>query len=149
MLQFSIDSETVTNEILAFLSNDLIQGTHSLLDSITHILNPNEEVGLQYTNRLSEIRDNEIHRLRENSVSLPEEIEGEAVIDDLMFNLTSHYRETQDTFENFKKVFSNIDLIEDVTNLIMKAVENIYSTKKFSEEIFIEFDKLINKTVEK
>lgn len=149
LLQFSIDSETVTNEILAFLSNDLIQGTHSLLDSITHILNPKEEVGLQYTNRLSEIRDNEIHRLRENSVSLPEEIEGEAVIDDLMFNLTSHYRETQDTFENFKKVFSNIDLIEDVTNLIRKAVENIYSTKKFSEEIFIEFDKLINKTVEK
>lgn len=145
LLQFSIDSETVTNEILAFLSNDLIQGTHSLLDSITHILNPNEEVGLQYTNRLSEIRDNEIHRIKELSMNLPEDVEGEAVIDDLMYNLTSHYRETQESFEEFRKVFSNIELIEDVTKILEKAIENIYKTQKFSDDIFEDFDILIKK----
>ncbi|WP_129021759.1 hypothetical protein [Edaphocola flava] len=145
LLQFSIDSETVTNEILAFLSNDLIQGTHSLLDSITHILNPTEEVGLQYTNRLSEIRDNEIHRLKEQSISLPEDIEGEAVIDDLMYNLTSHYREDKDNFEDFKNVFKNIELLDEVTQIIKRAIEDIYTTNKFSDDIIVSFEKLIDK----
>lgn len=145
LLQFSIDSDTITNEILALLSSDLVQGTHSLLDSITHILNPNEEVGLQYTIRLSEIRDNEIHRLQEHSVTLPEEIEGEAVIDDLMYNLTSYYRDEKDAFEKFKKVFTNINFIEDVTNIIRSAIENIYITKEFDNKIFHDFDNLIDK----
>ncbi|NBA78749.1 hypothetical protein GOQ04_24560 [Emticicia sp. ODNR4P] len=148
LLQFSIDSETVTNEILAFLSDDLIQGTHSLLDSITHILNPNEEVGLQYTNRLSEIRDNEIHRLKEHSITLPEDIEGEAVIDDLMYNLTSYYKENKNNFEYFKKVFENIELIEDVTEIIKRAIDNIYTSKRFSDTILGDFDNLIKKVAE-
>ncbi|THF48867.1 hypothetical protein E6C50_14050 [Flavobacterium supellecticarium] len=146
LLQFTIDSETVTNEILAFLSNDLIKGTHSLLDSITHILNPTEEVGLQYANRLSEIRDNEIHRLKEYSITLPEDVEGEAVIDDLMYNLTSYYRENKDVFEDFKKVFENIDLLDEVMQIIKQAIEEIYTNKRLDDAIVNDFDKLIVKS---
>jgi len=145
LLQFSIDSDTVTNEILAFLSNDLIQSTHSLLDSITHILNPSDQVGLEYTNILSEIRDNEIHRLKENTLTLPNDIEGEAVIDDVMYNLTSHYREDQEKFDLFKELFTNKDLVLDVTKIIKDAITKIYESKRFDSEFLIGFDKLIEK----
>lgn len=143
LLQLSIDGDTVTNEILAFLSNDLIQGTHSLLDSITHILNPNDEVGLEYTNILARIRDNEIHRLKENSLTLPEDIEGEAVIDDVMYNLTSYYRESKDKFDAFKELFSDKTLINDVTSLIQESIADIYESKRFKEDILSKFDNLI------
>lgn len=145
LLRFSIDSDTVTNEILAFLSNDLIQSTHSLLDSITHILNPSDQVGLEYTNILSEIRDNEIHRIKENTLTLPDDIEGEAVIDDVMYNLTSHYRENQEKFDLFKEIFTNKDLVIDVTKLIKDAITKIYETKRFDSEFLIGFDHLIER----
>ena len=94
---------------------------------------------------LSEIRDNEIHRLKENTLTLPEDIEGEAVIDDVMYNLTSHYREDQEKFHIFKEIFTSKDLVQDVTTLIKNSIEEIYKSQKFNSKIFIEFDKLIEK----
>lgn len=145
LLQFSIDSDIVTDEILAFLSSDLIKNTHSLLDSITHILNPTDEVGLEYTNILAQIRDNEIHRIKENKITLPDDVEGEAVIDDVMYNLTFHYKDSKDDFEMFKVLFTNKELITDVTSLIEKSIEEFYRLKKFNSEIFLEFDQMISK----
>ena len=64
----------MTDEILSLLSDEIIQNTHTLLDSIVTILNPYDKVGLEYTNKLANIRDNEIHRIAENEIVPPDNI---------------------------------------------------------------------------
>ena len=120
ILKFSINSETVTENLLAFISGDIISNTHSLLDTITNILNPGDEIGLEYTNMLAEIRDQEVNQLSNKEIIPPENYEGEAVIDDVFYNLTNHYQEQDHKLELFKKIFTRKEFIKDVINVLIK-----------------------------
>lgn len=143
LLQFSITSEVLTSELIAFLSDDIVSGTHTLLDSITFIFS-NDEVSLEYANRLGEIRDNEIHRIQEKQVVPPDDMEGEAVIDDVFYKLTNHYQENDSNIENFKRIFSAKDFMERVLKTLIKAIDQVYKSKKFDDSIYAEFDKIIS-----
>ena len=63
LLSFSINEETITKEMLALLSGDLVNHTYSLLDSLALILNPEDKVGLEYTKRLVEMKDIQIYTI--------------------------------------------------------------------------------------
>lgn len=143
MLDFSIDSETVSREMLALISDEIVVNTHSLLDAVTWILNPNEEIGLEYTNKLAEIRDNEIHQIKQNQVVVPDEVEGEAVIDDVFYKLTSYYNEPEKDIDELKIVFTKREFFDEVIEILLREVENFYETKHISEALFSDFDKLI------
>ncbi len=145
LLNFSIDSETVSKEIIALLSDDIIQNTHSLLDSLIFILNPNDEVGLEYTKRLAEIRDEEIYKVRENQIIPPDAIDGEVVIDDVFYKLTAHYRENENNINQFKKVFTKREFFDDVIAIILNAVDDYYKMNRFNEKVIDKFDELIDK----
>ena len=86
ILNFSIDSDAITSDIIAVLSDDIIQNTHSLLDSLAVILNPENEVGLAYTNRLAQLRDNEIYKVRQSSFP---QVQTEDIENELVKNVTS------------------------------------------------------------
>lgn len=148
LLNFSIDSETVTKEVIALLSDEIIQNTHSLLDSLIFILNPKDEVGLEYTRRLAKIRDEEIYKVRDNQIIPPDYIEGEVVIDDVFYKLTTHYRENEKNIEQFKKVFTKKEYVEDVIKIILETVCNYYDKNHFDEEAISKFDEIISKMVE-
>ncbi len=143
LLKFSINEETVSKEMLAIISDDIISGTHTLLDSIMYIFNPNDEVGLVYTNKLAEIRDNEILRIKTNQLIPPEDFEGEAVIDDIFFKLTSHYQDSDDYINLFKKVFTRKDFVSKVIDVLTQEVANFYKDTRISEKLFNVFDELI------
>jgi len=143
ILKFSINSETVTENLLALISDDIISNTHSLLDTITYILNPSDEIGLEYTNRLAEIRDQEINQLNNKEIIPPENYEGEAVIDDVFYHLTSYYQEEDRKLELFKEIFTRKEFIEDVITVLTNTVNEFYETKKVSDSLFTEFDKFI------
>ena len=147
LLNFSIDYETVTKEIIALLTDEIIQNTHSLLDSLLFILNPKDEVGLEYTRRFAKIRDEEIYKVRENQIIPPEDIEGEAVIDDIFYKLTTHYRENENNITQFKKVFTKKEYIDDVIKLISDTVIEYYKKQHFDENVIVKFDELINKII--
>lgn len=144
ILQFQIDSEALTSEILALLSDDIIRTTHSLLDSMAIILNPNDEVGLEYTNRIAEIRDKEIHKKSEQEILPPDDLESEAVIDDVFYKLTTYYQSKEESvMENFKKIFTKKELIDKVIKILVNSVDDYYKNKKFDEKIYLEFDSII------
>ncbi|MBB3837949.1 hypothetical protein FHS57_001946 [Runella defluvii] len=144
LLQFKIDSDTISSEMIAFLTDDIVQGTHALIDSIAFIFT-NNEVSLEYANRLAEIRDNEIHRIQEKEIIPPENMEGEAVIDDVFYKLTTHYQENESSLEKFKSVFSDPALIDRVMEVIKRAIDNIYKKNKtLDNTVFVEFDSIIN-----
>lgn len=143
ILKFSINSETVTENLLALISDDIIQNTYSLVDTLSIVLNPNDDVGLEYTSRLSEIRESEINKLNSEDVTRPENFEGEAVIDDIFFKLTSHYRDSESKLNDFKNLFTQKVYMDKVIELLVKTISDFYKNKFLDNSIVSEFDKLI------
>lgn len=145
LLKFSINSETVTENLLALISDDIITNTHSLVDTLSIILNPEDEVGLEYTNRLATIRENEINKVNKEEITPPDNFEGEAVIDDIFFNLTNYYRDNDNKIEDFKKVFTKKEYMDDVVQLLSKTINHFYENKSLDTTIYRDFDIIIEK----
>ncbi|PKG42569.1 hypothetical protein, partial [Psychroflexus sp. MES1-P1E] len=143
ILKFSINSETVTENLLALISDDIIQNTYSLVDTLSLIVNPNDDVGLEYTTRLSEIRESEINKLNSEDVTRPENFEGEAVIDDIFFKLTTHYKDSENKLNDFKNLFTQKVYMDKVIELLIKTISVFYKNKFLDNNIVTEFDKLI------
>ncbi len=143
LLKFSINSETVTENLLALISDDIIINTHSLVDTLAVILNPNDEVGLEYTRILASIREREINQVTSSELTPPENYEGEAVIDDIFFNLTNRYKDNTNTLNAFKAVFTKREFLDDVVKLLNKTIDDFYSTKQISKDIYIKFDTIV------
>lgn len=148
LLKFSINSETVTENLLALISDDIITNTHSLIDTLSFILNPEDEIGLEYTNRLAGIRESEINSVNKAEVKPPDNYEGEAVIDDIFFNLTKYYNDKVNKLEEFKMIFTKKELIEDVVKILSNAIKEFYDKKILNNTLYSEFDKLIVKVNE-
>ena len=144
LTQFKVDSETISDEMIALLNHDIVVGTTSFLDNMNLILNPSNEVGLEITKKIAAIRDSEIHRITKQEIVPPEDIKGEAVIDDVFYKLTRYYVKTSESnLEEFKKLFTQQDKIEEVVNILLAAVKEVYETKRLSDIIYESFDKLI------
>ena len=126
LLNFSIGSDMFTSELLALLSDEIINTTHTLLDSLTYILNPSDEVGLAYSKKLSEIRDDEIYSSKETETAT-NDLDGDAVIDDLFFTIISYYKDSG-RIGLLKKLFSIKELIPEVIQIIIDSVEHLKST---------------------
>jgi hypothetical protein len=148
VLRFSIDSETVTRDLLALLTDEIITKTHILLDSLTVILNPHDEIGLEYTNKFAQIRDEEIHRISSNEIEALEVIEGETALDEVMFQVTNYFFEDAEKQNYFKKIFLEKDLIDPVFEIIQKSISRLYEHKLFDTNTFAEFEELISRIKE-
>ena len=144
LLKFSINSETVTENLLALISDDIITNTHSLVDTLAFILNINDEVGLEYTTRLASIREKEIHQINNSEITPPENFEGQAVIDDIVFILTNHFKDKAKINE-FKAVFTKKEFVEPVIKLLTGAISEFYKTKKINTSLYENFDTLVAK----
>lgn len=143
ILKFSINSETVTENLLALISDDIIQNTYSLVDTLSIVLNPNDDVGLEYSTKLAKIRESEINKLNSEDVTRPENFEGEAVIDDIFFKLTTYYKDTESKLNDFKNLFTQKVYMEKVIEVLIKTVADFYKNKFLDDNVISEFDKLI------
>jgi len=148
LLKFSLDNETLTDNLIALISDEIINNTHSLIDSLALILNPNDEVGLEFANKLAKMREEEINKIANLEIHIPDNYEGDAILDDVVFNITEHYK-IKDDFSSFKDLFTNKNLIEKILELIKNSIKDIYDKNEISDEIFNEFDYLIkeNKSI--
>jgi hypothetical protein len=146
ILKFSINTETVTENLLALISDELITNTHTLVDAITTILSPTDEVGLQYANKLAEIRETEIDKINKNQIVPPDNIEGEAVIDDVFYQLTQYYQSDENyKLNSLKQLFLKKEYVEIIIDTLLKAVDNFYKTRAVGDQLYSTFDKLISK----
>jgi len=144
LLKFSINSETVTENLLALISDDIITNTHSLVDTLAFVLNPNDKVGLEYTSRLAKIRETEINQIHNAEFTPPENFEGQAVIDDIFFSLTNYFKENNKLNE-FKAIFTKEEFIDEVIRILVIAIDDFYKNQKINETLFTDFEKLITK----
>lgn len=142
LLSFSINEETISKDILAIISGDIVQHTASLIDSLSLILNPNDEVGLEYTQKFAKMKDSQIYttsKIPDN----PQEPSENNSVDRIVFEIISHYREDVKMYDSFKNLFTLKDRINDVVKIFSDAVEYYQINKKFDNNVIEKFNQLI------
>lgn len=144
LLDFDINSEILTDELMAFLSYDIVGITSSLVDTLSFLLDPNKQIGLEHTNRIAKIREGEINAKSQPSRFPTGQIKSNAVIDDVFFRLVNYYQKAS-TYKlgDFKDLFSDETLLENITKILKESVARTYDEKKFDESVFENFNKLI------
>lgn len=144
LLSFSINEETITKEMLALLSGDIVNHTYSLLDSLALILNPEDKVGLEYTKRLVEMKDSQIYTTDKQSDEISENTDNNA-LDTTVFHISTHYRGNEIQYNNIKKLFMSEEHMEEVLSIIDKSNKIIIEKHSFDKNIIDELDKIIAK----
>lgn len=142
LLSFNINQETMSKEIVALLSEKIVSHTYSLIDCLSLILNPNNEVGLEYTKRFASMKDNKIYDLGK-VVDEPKETLNSDVVDKLVFVIVSAYRDDTIRFESLKKLFLSEDKIDAVMSIINENLDAYMLSGSFKEDIISRFDDLI------
>lgn len=150
LLDFEINPSSLSTEILSIMDegSTLFSQTQTLLDSIVSIINPNDEVGLRYTNRLAELRTKEIIRVDDQPV-LPDghkdsTEEKPIAIDRIFFQLYTHFSKTPGSLEQYKELFTKEEYLEKFISLISKEVQYFSEEGKLSNKLVPEINKLIS-----
>ena len=134
LLSFNINKETITKEMLAMLSGDIVQNTYSLLDTLSLILNPNDEIGLKYTKRFTEMKDEQIYMIEKTSDEKQENQE-DSYLDRVIFDIVKYYREDKDSYNDLKKLFTSQNQIEDVLSIIKNGIDYYKEKRQFDSNI--------------
>ena len=143
LLSFSINEETISKDILAIISGNIIQHTTSLIDSLALILNPDDEVGLEYTKKFAQMKDSQIYTTSKMPDSLQESQDNNA-IDHIVSKIVSHYRENNEKYKSFKALFTSKDYFDRIIDIFNDAVRNYQLNKEFDNNTINRFEDLIS-----
>ncbi len=150
MMNFRIKPGTVSTDVLAILDQDYSfqQMTHSLLDSILIIINPNNEVGLRYTNKLAELREKEILEVDNRPESFQDFGTEKTSIDLIFFTLFSNYitQKDQSRLTSFKLLFTQEQYFDDIFSLIAEEKKYVLEHSKTSDNLIAKMDEIIEKS---
>ena len=141
LLSFSINEETITKEMLALLSGDFIQQTYSLIDALTLIINPDEEIGREYVNAFVEMKNEKIYTITKDPDEESDNQETD-IIDYIVHEVTIHFKENRAALKN---LFSSEELFPIVLDTIRGLIEHYSKYKQLESKDFIPFDNLISK----
>ena len=142
LLTFSVNEETISKEMLAMLSGDIEERTNSLLDSLSLILNPDDQMGRKYIDKLAAMKDNKIYITNRKSDAPQEEMLDDS-LDSFMNSLTTHYKKTEKGLSRLKCLFSKAELMDDVIKVIADNIKEYQVNKKFLDTMYTSFDELI------
>ena len=144
LLSFSINEETISKDILAIISGDIVQHTTSLIDSLALILNPSDEVGLEYTKKFAKMKDSQIYTTSKIPDTLQESSDNNA-IDYIVSRIVSYYRENLEKYNSFKALFSSKDHMDSIIQIFYDAVCYYQSNKEFDNKVIDKFEELMSK----
>jgi hypothetical protein len=147
MMNFEVKSGTLSNEVLSILEEDFSfqSRTQSLLDTMINIINPENEVGLKYTNKLGAIRNQHIIQIEKTEESLGTGIENSSV--DIVFrDLFKHYafNPKEGIFDSFKSIFTKEEYFDDVFSILRDEIESTRKVGVTSESLFLKMDDILN-----
>lgn len=150
MMNFQIKQGTLSNEVLSILDQDFSfqAKTQSLLDTIMVIINPNNEIGLKYTNALAELRQKEIVQVDHKPEFVPEEKPEINPVDFIFFNLFTNYviKGDEKLSNSFKSIFTKEELFEDVFKILDSEIKHVLSNGIISTKLYSKMDKVLEKS---
>lgn len=142
LLSFSINEETISRDMLAIISGDIVQHTASLIDSLSLILNPNDEVGLEYTKKFAEMKDNQIYMTSKSPEMQQETVENNT-LDIVVFKIISHYRDDYARYNSFKNLFTSKEYVDDVIAIFNDAITYYQHNHQFDTGVISKFNNLL------
>ena len=142
LLSFSIDEETLSKELLALISGDIVHHTVSLIDSLALILNPNDEVGLEYTKRFTKMKGDMIFTTSKIPDMETDSSDNNA-LDNVVYQIITHYQKNSNSYKSFKGLFSSMDYINDVMKIMEESMKYYVDNNSLGYETFSKFDVLI------
>jgi hypothetical protein len=151
MMNLEVKNGTLSNEVLSILEEDhsFQSKTQSLLDTMLTIINPENEIGLKYTNKLVEIRENEIVQVNEtNDKSTEMAVDSNNGVDIVFKDLFSHYayNSADGIFESFKDLFTKEELFDDILDVLQKQIKIISDSGSTDSNLVIEMDEILYKS---
>lgn len=149
MMNFEVKSGTLSNEVLSILDEDFSfqSRTQSLLDTILNIINPEDEVGLKYTNKLAEIREKEIIEVERTEETRSTGLDNNSV-DIVLKDLFVHYafnNEEGKYFEVFKSIFTREEYFDDVFKILSDEILIVSDGGSTTESLYSKIDEVIAK----
>jgi hypothetical protein len=148
MMNFKVRSESLTNELLTILDDnkDFQERTQALIDSVKTIINPKNEIGLKYSNKLADLREKQIVQVDHVDENIPDSEKDRNAVDIVFFKLLTHYLNDEESdLTSLKKLFQSEEYFDDVIATLDKEINNYNATNQISEEFYKSIDRLANK----
>lgn len=152
MMNFQIKPGTVSNEVLSILHQeyDFKHATQSLIDSLVVIINPNDEIGLLYTNKLGKFREAELANMGNRTETRVEATQDSPPTDKIFNKLmqTYYFSSDEQTTKNFKGLFTMEKYFDEFFEIILNEKNYISLNGKFSNQLISKMDVIIKKSSE-
>ena len=107
-----------------------------MIDSLALILNPSDEVGLEYTKKFAKMKDSQIYTTSKIPDTLQESSDNNA-IDYIVSRIVSYYRENLEKYNSFKALFSSKDHMDSKYKYFMMRCVIISQTKNLTIKLLI------------
>ncbi|UFH52220.1 hypothetical protein [Spirosoma sp. KNUC1025] len=148
MMKFKVKQGTLTSDVLWMLEEDygFKERTQLLVDSISTIINPNNEVGLRYTNKFAELRQKVIIQTEYKEAS--PDVTSETNPLDFIFQklLVNYLSDTnKDAFSLFKNLFTKGEYFDTVFNILENEIKFYSVYKNISSDLIPSIDSLLSK----
>jgi len=152
MMNFQVKQGTLCNEVLSILDEDFgfQEKTHTLLDSMLIIINPENVVGLQYANKLAELRQQEIIQVDHKPENILEDGSETKSVDLVFHQLFLNYsmQDNTEVFNAFKAVFTKEEFFNDVVYILSTEIKSVSATGFVNNDLFIKMDEIVNRSIE-
>lgn len=149
MMNFQVRPGTVSTELLAILEEqNIMVMTHSLIDSMKIIVNPENIVGLKYTNMLSDLRRKRLMDDSTSTETINDQLQSDTQPLDIIFRkiFESYFMSTTDrNVDNLKKLFVTEKYIEDLRTILLEESKIVSLTGYVSEDFVKKVDDLAYK----
>lgn len=151
MMNFQVRKGVLLNEVLSILEADFSfqEKTQTLLDAMVTIINPNDNVGLQYANKLAELKKNEILQVDETPESSNEESHEPTPVDIVFQGLFRNYISSgEGIFNSFKEIFTKQEYFDRTFKILIEEISYVKSEGHIHKNLFDEMDILIKEIAE-
>ena len=151
MMNFQIKPGMVSSEVLSILDNEegMQQMTHTLLDSIMVLINPDNVTGLKYTNMLAEMRENDIVEVNSNHENFIDTSVDTLPTDMIFRHLFDAYvihKEEKQSAE-FKKLLMKEEYFDEMSRILILEKKHVIDFGKVSEDLVDKIDVVIEKSL--
>ena len=119
--------------------------TKNLLDTVTQLLDIDKEERRKYVTKFKEFNLKYIYNIDEQNHDFLEDKNDNKPVEKILAELNRHYanKDTKHSFRDFKDLFSQKLFFERVISVLQRELEYFMKERKFSEQLFLEFDQMI------
>ena len=148
MMKLQVRKGVLSNEVLSILQEDFSfqEKTQTLLDYMVQIINPANDLGLNYANKMAELRRDNIVQVNTHPENLRDEVFEQNPVDLVWSELFKNYVFKENKFEDLKIVFSKEEFFDEILLLLKSTIEEVKKSGNVNLDFYSHFDVIMEKS---